>query len=187
MPAKKIVSEKEVMAAALDIIREQGENSLSVRELAKRLNCSTQPIYSIYDNMQAVEEAVRQAAAAVLDEYMTNELKNGKYIANKAIGMGYIRFAAEEKNLYRYLYMRMPQQKSAINVDLTQKSIGFIMQKNGLSEESAAMFFAEIWIFCHGIAGLIACDRLDFDEEKISEATTDVSVGLTLRYKEKGK
>lgn len=187
MPAKKIVNERAISSAALSIIKEQGENALTVRELAKKLNCSTQPIYSVYRNKQEVEKAVRQAVAAVLDEYMTNELNVGKYVGNKAIGMGYIRFAAEEKNLYRYLYMRMPCDKSDINVELTKKSIGFIMQKTGLDEQSATMYFAEIWIFCHGIASMIACDRLDFDEEKISEATTDVSVGLTLRHSKKGK
>lgn len=186
MPAKKVIFEKDVMAAALDLIRERGENSLNARDLAKKINCSTQPIYSIYKNMQGVEEAVRQAAARVLDEYMTNELKNGKYIGNQAIGMGYVRFAAEEKCLYRYLYMKTPQQRSDINVELTKKSVGFIMQKYGLDEQSATKYFAEIWIFSHGIASMVACDRLDFDEEKIREAFNDVATGLGLRFKNKG-
>lgn len=186
MPAKKVIFEKDVMAAALDLIRERGENSLNARDLAKKINCSTQPIYSIYKNMQGVEEAVRQAAARVLDEYMTNELKNGKYVGNQAIGMGYVRFAAEEKCLYRYLYMKTPQQRSDINVELTKKSVGFIMQKYGLDEQSATKYFAEIWIFSHGIASMVACDRLDFDEEKISDAFNDVAVGLGLRFKNEG-
>lgn len=185
MPAKNIINEEAVMSAALEIIRVQGENALSVRELAKKLNCSTQPIYSLYKNMQEVEKAVRQAVAAVLDDYMARELRSGKYVGNKAIGMGYIRFAAEEKSLYRYLYMRMPFDKTEINVELTKKSVGFIMQKTGLSEQDATSYFAEIWIFCHGIASMIACERLPFDEQKICDATTDVSVGLTLRYKGK--
>ncbi len=186
MPAKKVIFEKDVMAAALDLIRERGENSLNARDLAKKINCSTQPIYSIYKNMQGVEEAVRQAAARVLDEYMTNELKNGKYVGNQAIGMGYVRFAAEEKCLNRYLYMKTPQQRSDINVELTKKSVGFIMQKYGLDEQSATKYFAEIWIFSHGIASMVACDRLDFDEEKIREAFNDVATGLGLRFKNKG-
>lgn len=63
MPAKKVIFEKDVMTAALDLIREKGENSLNARDLAKKISCSTQPIYSMYKNMQGVEEAVRQAAA----------------------------------------------------------------------------------------------------------------------------
>ena len=186
MPAKKVIFEKDVMTAALDLIREKGENSLNARDLAKKMSCSTQPIYSMYKNMQGVEESVRQAAARVLDEYMTNELKSRKYVGNQAIGMGYVRFAAEEKCLYRYLYMKTPQKRSDINVELTKKSVGFIMQKYGLDEQSANKYFAEIWIFSHGIASMVACNRLDFDEEKIRDAFNDVATGLGLRFNNKG-
>ena len=63
MPAKKIVYEKDVVEAALDIIREKGENSLNARDIAKKIGCSTQPLYSLYKNMAELEDAVRRAAA----------------------------------------------------------------------------------------------------------------------------
>lgn len=185
MPAKKIVYERDVINAALDLIRKKGENSLSARDLAVALKCSTQPLYSLFKSMGELEDAVRQAVAGVLDEYMERELKRGKYKANKAIGMGYIRFAAEEKNLYRFLYMRKSHSKSDLNVDMTRKSMGFIKERNGIDDAAAADYFVEIWIFCHGIASMIAAEILEFDEERISELTTDVAVGLDLRQKSK--
>lgn len=187
MPAKKIVHKQDVLNAALDLIREKGENALSARDIATMLNCSTQPLYSIFKNMGELDDAVRQAVAGVLDEYMERELKSGKYKANKAIGMGYIRFAAEEKNLYRFLYMRKPHEKSDINVDMTKKSMGFIKERNGIDDAAAAGYFVEIWIFCHGIASMIAAEILEFDEERIAEITSDVAEGLDLRQKSKKK
>ena len=183
MPAKKIVYEKDVVEAALDIIREKGENSLNARDIAKKIGCSTQPLYSLYKNMAELEDAVRQAAARVLDEYMKNEMGKKAYPnPNKAIGMGYIRFASEEKNLYRFLFMRKRQIDSAINVEMTKTSIGFIKDIYSVDSNSADMFFAELWIFCHGIASMVAADTLDFDEEKISSSLTDVALGLSLRF-----
>ena len=79
MPAKKIVHKQDVLNAALDLIREKGENALSARDIATMLNCSTQPLYSIFKNMGELDDAVRQAVAGVLDEYMERELKSGKY------------------------------------------------------------------------------------------------------------
>lgn len=187
MPAKKVIYSESIIQAAVEVIRKKGENSLNAREIARELGCSTQPLYSVFANMREIEEAVRQAVASILDEYMANEMKSGRYKDNQAIGMGYIRFAAEEKNLFRYLYMFRPIAVTEINVEFTKKSVGFIKERARLDEGEAQAYFGELWIFCHGIASLIAAERLDFDEEKTIEAMIDVACGLTMRYKEKNK
>jgi len=184
MPAKKIIYKENVIKAALELIRRNGENALNARALAKILNCSTQPIYSAFKNMEELENEVRQSASKVLDEYIVSEITSGRYEGNKAIGMGYVRFADEEKSLYRFLFMRKPSKQSAINVELTEKSVGFIINNNHISKTHAERFFGEIWMFCHGMASLIAAENLEFDEESVSVAMSDVSVGLSLRFKE---
>ena len=45
MPPRKRIFREDILKAAVDLVREQGTLALSVRNIAGKLNCSTQPIY----------------------------------------------------------------------------------------------------------------------------------------------
>ena len=51
MPAKKIISKEMILIEAINLIEEEGTLKLNARSLANRLNCSTQPIYHSFINM----------------------------------------------------------------------------------------------------------------------------------------
>ena len=68
-------------------------------------------------------------------------------------GMAYIRFAAEEKELFHLLFMRN-RQKEIIppsDPDLEEKS-ALIRDQLGLTIEDARQFHLDMWIYVHGIA-----------------------------------
>ena len=44
MPAKKQVTREMILSAAFALLRERGVRAVNVKDVAKRLNCSTQPI-----------------------------------------------------------------------------------------------------------------------------------------------
>lgn len=182
MPAKKVIKKEDVIKASLSLIRKNGEEGLNARGVAAELGCSTQPVYAAFSCMGELEEECRQQAACVLDDYMQKEIECGKYPPNKAIGMGYLRFAAEEKNLYRFLFIKKGRSNSVINAEMTAKSVKGIAEANGISEKTAERFFSELWIFMHGYASLIASDIPSPDEEETSEYVTDVYAGLALRH-----
>ena len=46
MPQKTKIEKQDIILAALDIVRKDGMAALNAREVAKRLQCSTQPIFS---------------------------------------------------------------------------------------------------------------------------------------------
>ena len=45
MPAKKQVTKEMILNAALKLLQEQGYDAVNLRQLAKELGCSTQPVY----------------------------------------------------------------------------------------------------------------------------------------------
>ena len=47
MPARKKIHKEDILEAAVRVVREQGASALSVRNIAKELHVSTQPLYSI--------------------------------------------------------------------------------------------------------------------------------------------
>ncbi len=183
MPPKVKVTKEEIVKTALEIVREQGEGALNARLIAARLGCSTQPIFSNFENMEQLRFAVIGAAEALRRRYGQAELERGEYPPYKASGMGYIRFAGEERELFKLLYMRDRREEAALDED--EESIALVQQAMGLSREEARLFHLEMWIFVHGIAVMIATDYLVLDRELISRMLTDCYQGL-IKHLSKG-
>ena len=179
MPAKKQVTKEAILEAAFELVREKGMDALNMREIAQRCKCSTQPIYLSFKGMDELKAEVAKKITAVFDNFIGDEIASGKYPEYKAIGMGYIRFAKEEKELFKYLLMRNRTDESSWEAGGFDKSTYIIMKNYGLYEDDAAKLHAEMWIFVHGIATMFATGYLDWDWELISEMMTDVFKGLT--------
>ena len=105
----------------------------------------------------------------------------------KASGMAYIRFAQEEKELFKLLFMRDRSQETVKeNPEEMDALIGLICKQVHIDREEATLFYLEMWAFTHGIALMIATNYLDWDEALISRALTDVYEGLKRRYESGG-
>ena len=184
MPRKNMFTREQIVSSALELVREQGMEVLTARGLGEKLGASSKPIFSWFRSMEQVQAAVMEAADQVYQTYLKSGMQEGKYPPFKAAGMAYIRFAKEEKQLFRLLFMRdrshePHQEKEGAEVAALMTEL---VQKNaGLNEQSARMLYLENWIYVHGIASMIATGYLEFDEADISVMMTDVYRGLTLR------
>ncbi|MEI3065320.1 MAG: TetR family transcriptional regulator [Oscillospiraceae bacterium] len=49
------------MDAAVEVLREGGFSAVNARSVAKKLGCSTQPIYSSFQNMDELKAALPRA------------------------------------------------------------------------------------------------------------------------------
>ena len=68
MPAKRKIYKEDIINASLNIIREKGMDGLNARKLAKKLGCSTQPIFYIYSSMDDIKKDVLKEVAKVFDK-----------------------------------------------------------------------------------------------------------------------
>ena len=48
MPAKRKIQKEDILQASISIISHEGLNALNARKIAKKLGCSTQPLFYIY-------------------------------------------------------------------------------------------------------------------------------------------
>jgi AcrR family transcriptional regulator len=62
MPPKQSITREMIIDAAFSLVREKGISSLLVRGIAKKLHCSTQPVYSCFSNMKDHEASVVEKA-----------------------------------------------------------------------------------------------------------------------------
>lgn len=179
MPPKFKFTRDEILDAALDITRQGGLCALTARSLAAKLGCSVKPIFGLFRNMEEVQQEVLFAANALYQNYIEQDMAAGKYPPYKASGMAYIRFAREEKELFKLLFMRdRSSEEVADGMEDIKPLLEIIQKTTGFSREEAYQFHLEMWIYVHGIATMVATSYLDWDMEFVSEALTDGYMGL---------
>lgn len=182
MPPKCRFTREEIIQAALDLTAEKGVGALTARGLAQRLGSSAKPIFGLFAIMEEVQQEVVKAANLRYQEYLRQDMSAGRYPPYKASGMAYIRFAREQKELFKLLFMRDRTHEEKAAGDELEALLGLIQKNMGLSRDDAYRFHLEMWIYVHGIATMIATAYLEWDMDFISAALTDAYQGLRLRF-----
>lgn len=186
MPPKTKITQNDIIAASLDVVRENGAAALNARAIAKKLRCSTQPIFSNYATMEALRADVMRSAKQLYQEYLERGMKDPAYPPYKASGIAYIRFAKEEKELFKLLFMR-DRSHEEIKEERDELSglLHLIASNTGMSLDDAYLFHIQMWVYVHGIATMIATAYLDWDWEMVSGMLTDAYQGMKERYQNK--
>ncbi len=181
------VTKEEIIKTAIELVRNNGLQSLNARGIATALNCSTQPVFSNFSNMEELQNAVVVAAYKIYLDYLKREAESGKHPEYKSFGMAYIRFAKEEKELFKLLFMRDRQGEELVPSPDFDASVELIMKANGFSREAAKLIHLEMWTCVHGIGTMLATSFLSLDEELISKILTDVYQGIRAKHVQKEK
>ena len=188
MPRKFLFTREQIVEAALSLVREHGIDALTARALADTLGTSTKPIFGLFRNMEEVRTAVLCAAGKIYSDRICTEMTRGVFPPYKASGMAYIRFARDERELFRLLFMRdrsretIDEAKSRAEIE---PLVQMIAQNNGLSSEEAYRFHLEMWVFVHGIAAMIATGYLVWDDRDVSNALSDAYLGMRSRFSDR--
>lgn len=186
MPPSVKFTKEEIVNAALQVVREKGAAALTTRQIAAVLGVSTRPIFTYFQNMQQVQEAVRQAAQALYHSY----IKKGLEQVHPFIGLGeqYIRFATQEPELYRLLFLPLApgsENKAMEEMERTQNLVlEFLQQIYQLDEAAAKRFFRDVWLVAHSLAALIVTNCCPYSPEEIRQILTSVSLSVCKACKE---
>ena len=182
MPPKVRITKEDIIVTALDLLRENGDAAINARSIAAALNCSTQPIFSNFATMDELQNAVLKAAYDLYYDFLKREVESGKYPKYKSFGMAYIRFANEERELFKLLFMRDRTGEDMSPSSDFEESVQMIMNANGITREKAMLMHMESWAFVHGIGTMLATSFLHLDWEFISDMLTDVYQGIRARH-----
>ena len=102
MPPKAQITKEMIVEAGLELVRMCGAEALNVRRVAAELKCSTQPVMYHFSTVEELKDEIYSAADEFHTGYIMNVGENEDSML--AIGMRYIKFAAEEKHLFRFLF-----------------------------------------------------------------------------------
>ncbi len=184
-PAIKITRDS-IITAATELVREKGTDGLTTRAVAKKLNCSTQPIFSNFPNMDSLKKSVLDKAYQLYVERTFSSMQSCRYPPYKASGMAYIEFAVDEPELFKMLFMR--DRNGEERIDDTAESemiVAMIRERTGLSDEQAHRLHTELWVLVHGLAVMYATGFEEYKADEASEMLSDVYLGILGRFQNK--
>ena len=99
--------------------------------------------------------------------------------AYKAIGINYIRFAAEEREFFRLLFMSEHTEKDILKTHTEMPYVLKVLEEEeNITGALAQDIYEEMWLFSHGVATMIATGTAKFTQERIEEMLTAVYRGL---------
>ncbi|HCL03570.1 MAG TPA: TetR/AcrR family transcriptional regulator [Lachnoclostridium phytofermentans] len=191
MPPKIKVTEEEIMNVAIRMVREKGMDSLNARDLAKEIGCSVHPIFRTYNSMEGLKTAVYEMAENIYNERMMSAGENSED-GFLNMGLAYIDFAKNEKNLFKLLFMSDVFREQSImdiagNTEGDDKVIEMLCQITGLSINAAKELYTGIWLTTHGIAAMFATNNCKFNDKENRRLLNNSFMGLMLKLKNEGE
>lgn len=189
MPAIAKVTKEMIIEAAFEVAKEMGAENITARTVSQRLGCSTQPVLYHFKTIEDVRIAAHKKATEFHIDYVTN--LSGKYERPMLeVGMRYIQFAVEEKNLFRFLYHSNYYTGVSLSDWLTGKifdSLFPILRRQArVDERQAYSIFSQIVLVTHGIASLLANNAMVYDEAYCINTLSNAYFGIMYLIKERG-
>lgn len=192
MPAKAKVTKEMIADAAFEIAREMGAENINARTVSQKLGCSTQPIFYHFDGIEDVRIAAHKKGSEFHLNYVTN--LSGKYERPMLeMGMRYIQFAVEEKNLFRFLFHSNYYTDGHLFDWLTEEYLGeeysgsvfsVLKTQAKVNDQQAYSIFSQIFLVTHGIASLHANNAMVYDEAYCIKALSNAYFGTMSLIKE---
>lgn len=177
MPPQKRIFREDILKAAVDLVKEQGAQALSVRNIAKNLNCSTQPIYSEFENMETLRD---ELMSYIREHYLREDADSYKQVA-----LSFLHFARREKNLFQLIYLRKRAEGETLFEDPNEIETIHKLEVNlELSHQQAAEMHRRMQYYCYSMAVMMATCYLNFGEEEISKELTEYYRIILSYYKQ---
>ncbi len=173
MPPKPRFTREEIVQAALEIVSQKGAEALTAKELGDALGSSARPIFTVFNSMKEVQDAVRAAAMRRFESFAQQKLPHMPLF--KQVGMQMVLFGAKEPKLYQLLFMQ--ENRNAVGFDdvfgelgpTAETCIRLIREEHDMSEAEAKLLFENVWIYTFGVGALCATRVCRFSEEKLGQ------------------
>lgn len=136
-------------------------------------------------------EEIKKAVYQEADRYHSDYLMDAAGDCENpmlSIGMNYIRFAMEERNLFRFLFQSNEFSGKSM-MDLTDAEelrplLAVLQCELDMPAEKTKEVFSTLFIFVHGYAGLYANNTMVYDEQKVRQSLDKVFRGAICAAKE---
>lgn len=174
MPPKVKITKDMILNAVLKITQETGFESINARSIANKLQCSTRPLFTCYENMEELKKDFLDFAFEYYNQYVANYNISIKVKPCLLLPLSYIAFAKEETYLFKLLFIDDMDLDMVITNDF-YKEIGNVEKAKtfskmiGVGLERAKKIFLDLFLYSHGIAVLTATGKMSLDSDDVEK------------------
>ncbi|HJB68585.1 MAG TPA: TetR/AcrR family transcriptional regulator [Candidatus Fournierella excrementigallinarum] len=184
-PAAKVTREM-VLQAALDITRRAGFEAVNARSVAARLGCSTRPIFTCYENMEAMKADFLEYAFAFYEQRAAAWGEGEDPCL--ALPLAYLRFAREEPLLFRALFIRemaldMRRAEDFYREPGNVRKAEAFARRLGVDPRAGREIFLDLFLWAHGAAVLAATGKLKLDDGEARRRAKTVVAALAAPHR----
>lgn len=177
MPPKKRIFKEDILEASIRVIRKQSASALTVRNIASELQCSTQPIYSEFENLDCLKKELYKYAS---EKYLRFSFTNYKELA-----IAFLSFAKKEKELFKFLYLRRRDSGEKLPDDINYTVTVELLSKNlEMDPQRAKDMHHWMQYYCYTMGVMIATDYRDLTAEEMNRELTELYSIMLRHYKE---
>jgi len=186
MPKKTHLTIDDFLATAVDMVKRDGWKNLSITALAHHSGCSTMPIYSHFENLEALKDEVVKHGWKLVREYESKTYTDDPWV-DQAIG--YVRFARDNPQLFACMLdgrnLALERRMLQEHYDFLSTLLGDYHGFAGLSPKQYRLVRYSRAIFTQGVATTVSkgLGKLLTDDEAIEQYMTLSSKALLEGYR----
>lgn len=170
MPKQRITKDM-VVNAAFEIARSYGMEQVMVKNIADKIGCSVQPIYSYCKNMEGLRQDVIMQVRSFISKYVAEHIDKNDIFGST--GRAYIQLAKEEPHLYKIFILHKRNGIASLE-DLYKEETsphiaGVIAEKLNISKEKAKELHLHMLIYTIGIGTIFSVTTPGISVDEIHE------------------
>lgn len=182
MPPKAKYDKEQIIDIAFNIVRENGADILTARNLAQAMGTSTAPIFNVFDTIAEIKQAVIDKGKALYADYVRDGLNEP--IPFKGVGLKYIQFSKEEPELFKLLFMTGDGNEHITNYlpafdENSVLVLDKLVQSYNIDNEKAKKLYNHMAVYSYGFASLFAQKINIFTMEDIDQMLSELFLALT--------
>jgi len=189
MPPKITTSKEMIIEAGYAIADEEGISQVNCRAIAKRIGCSTQPVFSRFPNMDELKEEVFHYACETLERNISDCLENdNNHSLMETSVIVLADLARDHKNLYKLIYLSdFRSEKSFLEerekYETNRLIVKELMDKYNIDSKRVEGIFERISLLTHGICTVIATTTMEYSNEQVVAIVNEALMDAVNRIK----
>lgn len=173
-----IIDKQKIDEVAFEMVRSEGMEAISARNISKKLDCSTKPIYRIYENMDELKKVVLKSVIQYMNNFVYMYRKTGKPLLDS--GLAYIHFAKTEKELFKLISLSNDLQllkDLEISIHHSDQQlyqlVSLELAEKKYSEDKLKEITEHITIYTYGLAIRCFLEIQNFSEDELAVKLKD--------------
>lgn len=164
-------SKEDILEKSVEFIKEYSYSKLTVRELAKYIGCSTQPIFKNYANFDKYKKDLKSYLRKDYESFISKYVDKDDYLYT--ISYAYALYAKKEPNVFFSLFMAdlagSRTVEEVLNTARNFETIEAMVKQYNVSLEEAKRIYREVRFYTHGISTQLCVNSIKLTDKEIKD------------------